>query len=185
MKWLQELPGNATQRWMPVSGTSGAPPSLATAPPPALCLPPPLSSSAWLSHSSATLKNFQKCIVSTQSGKLSLPKPSGRVAWGLSERRRGTGGGEASRVPCTVASCVAHFPHQCAFILLLKPLRMNEWVPRKQPSKLLLLSLPLSLALRLASFRLCHRPSLLLQVAYASGRQPFVEPLFLVRRALS
>lgn len=53
---------------------------------PPLYLPPPLASSAWLSHSSATLKNFQKCIVSTQSGKLSLPKPSGRVAWGLSVR---------------------------------------------------------------------------------------------------
>lgn len=136
MKWLQELPGNATQRWMPVSGTSGAPPSLATVTTPLLCLPPPLaSSSAWLSHSSATLKNFQKCIVSTQSGKLSLPKPSGRGLRFVGRGRRW--GCEASWVPCSVASCVAHFPHQCAFILLLKPLRMNEWVPRKQPSKLL------------------------------------------------
>lgn len=144
MKWLQELPGNATQRWMPVSGTSGAPPSLATAP--SLCLPPPLASSAWLSHSSATLKNFQKCIVSTQSGKLSLPKPSGRVAWGLSVRGSSSGmcgmGGRWGKQSSSVASCVAHFPHQCAFILLLKPLRMNEWVPRKQPSKLLLLPPP-------------------------------------------
>lgn len=190
MKWLQELPGNATQRWMPVSGTSGAPPSLATAP--SLCLPPPLASSAWLSHSSATLKNFQKCIVSTQSGKLSLPKPSGRVAWGLSVRGSSSGmcgmGGRWGKQSSFFRRVVRSTFSASMRVYFTAKAFTNEWMSASKTAKQATPPPPspsLSLALRLASFSLFHRPSLLLQVAYASGRQPFVEPLFLVRRALS
>lgn len=119
-----------------VSGTSGAPtpstPAATSSPPPipTLSLGTLLIVQLLVSHSSATFKLPK--MYRLKRRKLSLPQPSGRGLRGNEGWRMRDAGmrGEQSN---DVASCVAHFPHQCAFILLLKPLRMNEWVPRETP----------------------------------------------------